>query len=121
MLSVTLEIAIWCPREAQKLPPSPLTLYVPVQQSPDQSEGVRLPGWKIHPEGLEESDPPQRDNAEVCSCVTVKPQRGEKINSFISVASGSQTSVAACKMYHGQVNATFGRSFSVCSLYQPKM
>lgn len=41
-------------------------VYVPVQQSPDQSKGVCLPGWKIHSERLEESDTAQRDNVKVC-------------------------------------------------------
>lgn len=41
-------------------------LCVPVQQSPDQSEGVCLPGGKIHSERLEESDTAQRDHVKVC-------------------------------------------------------
>lgn len=40
-------------------------LYVPVQQSPDQSKGVCLPGWKIHSERLEESDTAQRHHVKV--------------------------------------------------------
>lgn len=41
-------------------------LYVPVQQSPDQSKGVCLLGWKIHSERLEESDTAQRHHVKVC-------------------------------------------------------
>lgn len=40
-------------------------LCVPVQQSPDQSKGVRVPGWKVHSERLEEGDSAQWDDDKV--------------------------------------------------------
>lgn len=58
-------------REARKLAPSPLMLYVPVQQSSDQSKGVCLPGWKIHSERLEESDTAQWDNVKVRHSIAI--------------------------------------------------
>lgn len=46
-------------------------LYVPVQQSSDQSKGVCLPGWKIHSERLEESDTAQWDNVKVRHSIAI--------------------------------------------------